>query len=66
MDPRFHARDQVELVGAAMDLPDGERHKTSHEQNRNDVERDQRRDAFACQGFCRASCGDIGIMFWSM
>jgi hypothetical protein len=49
-----------------MDLPDGERHETGHNQNRGDVEGDQCRDAFARQGFCRASCGDIGIIFWSM
>jgi hypothetical protein len=63
MDPRLHARDQVELIGAAMDLPDGECGETGHKQNRHDVKGDQGCDAFARQGFCSASCGDIGIMF---
>jgi hypothetical protein len=66
MDPRLHARDQVELLGAAMDLPDGERGETGHKEDRGEVEGDQRRDPSARQGFCSASCGDIGIMFWSM
>jgi len=49
-----------------MDLPDGECSETGHKQDRGNIEGDQRRDAFARQGFCSASCGDIGIMFWSM
>ena len=63
MHPRLHARNQIELIGAAMDLPNGKRGETGHKQHRNDVEGDQRREAPACQGFCSASCGDIGIMF---
>ncbi len=47
MNPRLHSVDQVELVRAAMDLPDGERHKADHEQDRSDIEGDQRRDALA-------------------
>ena len=50
-------------MGAAMDLPDGERSETGYKQNRHDVEGDQRRDAFTRQGLCNASCGDVGIMF---
>jgi hypothetical protein len=51
MDPRLHARDQVELRGAALDLPNGECGETSHKQDRGNIEGDQRRDAFARQGF---------------
>ena len=65
MNPRLYTRDQVELPGAAIHLPDGKHHETSHQQKRGKVECDERGDSFASQGFCRASCGDIGIMFWS-
>ena len=63
MDPRLYARDQIKLVSTTMDLPDGERDKTGHNQDRSKVEGDQCHDFFARQGFCRASCGGIGIMF---
>ena len=63
---RLDAGDQVELAGAAMDLPDRERRETSHDQNRGEIERDQGDDPPARQGLASASCGDIGIMFWSM
>jgi hypothetical protein len=63
MNPCLDARNQVELIGAAMDLPDGECGETGYKQDCGDVEGDQRRDAFARQGLCSASCGDIGIMF---
>jgi hypothetical protein len=49
-----------------MDLPHGQGGKTGHEQDRSEVEADQRRDFLCGQGLCNASCGDIGIMFWSM
>jgi len=63
MDPRFHPRDEIKLVGAAMDLPDGERHEAGHDQKRGEIECDQPRELPPGQGFCRASCADIGIMF---
>ena len=63
MDPRLDARDQIELPGAAMELPAGERGESGHQQDRGEVEGDQRREPLARQGFCSASCGDIGIMF---
>ena len=49
-----------------MDLPDGERREAGDEEDRREVERDQRRRLSARHGLCNASCGDIGIMFWSM
>ena len=66
MDPRRYPRDQVGLPGAAVNLPDGQRGETGDNQDRDEVEGDESRDRLAPQGFCRASCGDIGIMFWSM
>ena len=65
MDPRLNARDQVMLMNTAMDLPDSERDEKGYEQDRSEVKGGQRRDAPARQGFCSASCGAIGIMFWS-
>jgi len=66
VNPRLHARDQVELPGAAVELPGSERREPGHDEDRGEIEGDQRREPPAGQGFCNASCGDIGIMFWSM
>jgi len=66
MNPGLHPSDQVKFVGAAMDLPHGKPSQTPYKQDSDKIESDQCRNPSARQGFCSASCGDIGIMFWSM
>ena len=48
-----------------MELPHGKPCETYNDDECDEVESDQRCDFFSRYGFCSASCGDIGIMFWS-
>ena len=66
VSPRLDARQQLELPGAPLDLPSGEREERGDDQQRRDVKGDEPGEPAAAQGLCNASWGDIGIMFPSM
>jgi hypothetical protein len=46
VNPRFHACDQFEFPGAAMELPDGKPRETYDDDECDEVESDQRRKLF--------------------
>ena len=49
-----------------MELPGSQSREPGYDEDRGEIEGDERREPPAGQGLCNASCGDIGIMFWSM